>query len=375
MDLPKEFTLNEIAAVAGGTVGAGGDVKIKRVAISPLQAQPGDLALFFEAKLLGRLSECKASAVLIPEGTKCELPHVLVKRPALAMARMLSALQPKRFFPESGIHPSAVIDPSAEVSPDAAIGPLVVIGPKTKIGARTKIGAGCLIGGAVTIGEDCLFHQGALVADYVRIGNRVTLQQGASIGSDGFAYATERPSNMELRMSGVWELSDESNPHHKIPQIGTVIVEDDVEIGSSTTIDRATMGATVIGAGTKIDNLVMVAHNCRIGKEALIIAQVAIGGSCTVGDRAILAGQAAITDHLRIGKDAIIQGTAGVIGDVPDAAVVSGSPAVPVKEKFREIANLKRLPNIVKEFRAMQKKVDAMEKALLERSFDASPNK
>lgn len=370
MELPKEFSLAEIAAVAGASVGSGGDTKVKRISISPLHAGEGDLALFFDAKMLTKLDECKASAVLVPEGTVTQLPHVVVKRPQLAMQRMLSAVQPKRFFAEPGVHPTAFVDPTAELAEGVAIGPLAVVGPKTKIGARTKIGAGCLIGGYVEIGADCLFHQGALVADYVKIGNRVILQQGASLGADGFGYVTERPSNMELRMSGSHERSDDPNPLLKIPQIGTVVIEDDVEIGSNATIDRATMGATTIGAGTKIDNLVMIAHNNRVGRECLLVAGTAIAGSCVIEDRAIFAGQTGTKDHIRIGKDAIIQGQSGAIWDIEPGAVVVGSPAVPYRGYFEQLAVQRKLPQMSKQVKDMQKRIEQLEKVLLGRQLE-----
>lgn len=371
MELPREFSLAEIAAVAGAKVGAGGDTKIKRVSVSPLQAGEGDLALFFDPKLLSKLDECKASAVLIPEGTNCKLPHLLVARPQFAMQKMLAAIQPKRLIAEGGIHPTAFVDPTAEIGEGVSIGPNAVVGPKTKVGARTKIGAGCLIGMSVKIGEDCQFHQGAMIADYCRVGNRVILQQGASIGADGFGYVTERPSNMEIRQSGSRELSDEPNPLIKIPQTGYVIIEDDCEIGSCATIDRATMGATVIGAGTKIDNLVQVAHNTKTGRECIIIAGVCVAGSCTLGDRVILAGAVAVKDHVRFGNDAIAQGRSAVINDIAAGEVVCGEPAVPYRDYFEFLAVKKRLPQMSRQFKDMQKRVEQLEKLLLEKQLDA----
>lgn len=374
MELPKEFSLNEIAAVCGGKVGGDGAAKVKRVALSPLQAGAGDLALFFDAKLLSKLAECRATAVVIPEGTTCDVPHIAVRRPQLALQRMLSALQPKRFVPEKGVHPTACVDPTAQLAADVAVGPLACIGPHTKIGARTVIGAGAKIGGMVVIGDDCFFHQGCMVADYVKIGNRVVLQQGASVGADGFGYVTERPSNWELRQDGapITELSDAPNPLLKIPQIGTVVLEDDVEVGSNACIDRATMGATVVGAGTKIDNLVMIAHNNRIGKECIIVAGTCLAGSCTVGDRAVMAGQVGIKDHTRIGKDAILLAQCGVIGDVGEGEVLVGSPGIPVKDTWIQIAHTKKLPSYAKELKDMRKRVEQLEKLLVERQLETS---
>jgi UDP-3-O-[3-hydroxymyristoyl] glucosamine N-acyltransferase len=370
MDLPKEFTLAEIAQVAGARVGSGGDTKIKRVSVSPLQAGEGDLALFFDAKLLPKLSECKASAVLIPEGTACTIPHLLVKRPQFAMQKMLSAIQPKRFIADGGIHPTAFVDPTAQLAEGVSVGPNAVIGPKSTVGARTKIGAGALVGGGVKIGEDCIVHQGAMIADYCRLGNRVILQQGASIGADGFGYVTERPSNMEVRMAGSKEMSTDPNPLIKIPQTGYVILEDDVEIGSNSCVDRATMGATVIGEGTKVDDLVMIAHNNRFGRECIVVAMAAFAGSCTVGDRAVIAGQVGVKDHTRIGNDAIVQAQCGVMTDIEDNAVMVGSPAQPYGEFFRMTAVQQKLPEMRKNMRDMQKRIESLEKALLERQLE-----
>ena len=364
MKLPKEFKLGEIAMVSGGRLEGPADLKIVGVATNPLTAGEGDLALVFEPKLIKNIDAVKASAVVVPEGVKTDLPKIVVARPLLALQRMLTVLQPKRFFPEPGVHPSAVVDPTAQLGEGVAIGPLVVIGPGTRIGRGTRIAAGCTIGGQVTIGEDCLFHAKCMVADYVQIGSRVILQQGASIGADGFGYITERPSNMELRVAGVNELSDAPNPHLKIPQIGTVIIEDDVEIGSNTTVDRATIGDTVIGAGTKIDNLVMIAHNCRIGREAIIVAHVGIAGSCTIGDRAILAGHVGVKDHIKIGKDAIVEGKAGVMRDIGEGEVVVGIPAQPVREFMTQLAYSRKSSQIHSDVKALKKKVEELETAL-----------
>lgn len=368
MKLPREFNIQEIAHVVGGKVQGPPDTKVSAVAMSPLRAQPGDIAFVFDAKLLARLSECQASIVVVPTGTDCKLPCIYVERPMVAIQKVLQAVQPKRYLPERGVHPSAVVDPSAELGADVAIGPFVVIGPLTKVGARTVIMAGSVIGGQVKVGEDCHFWPGVLVADYVQIGNRVVLQQGAVLGSDGFSYVTERISNMERRIAGDFNLVKESNPHLKVPQIGTVILEDDVEIGSCATIDRATMAATTIGRGTKIDNLVMVAHNCRIGQEALIVAHAAIAGSCVVGDRAIIAGQAGLVDHVSIADDVIVQGQAGVMKDLPEGAVVGGSPAVPAREFMTTAAMNRRMPKMQHDLRALKKRVEELEAALNERA-------
>lgn len=366
MRLPMEMTAGQIAQLIGGRVHGAADTKVSTVATSPLQAKETDIAFLHDAKLLKKLEHCKAAVVIVPEGVKADRTLIIVKRPNLAIQRILTALQPKRYLPAPGIHPSAVVDETAEIGADAAIGALVYIGPKSKIGARTKICPGTSIGGEVTIGEDCLIHQNSCIADYVKIGNRVTLQQGACIGSDGFGYVSERPSNMELRMSGINELSDEPNPLLKIPQTGTVVVHDDVEIGSYATIDRATIGATVIGQGSKIDNQVMIAHNCSIGREVIVVAHSGVAGSCSVGDRAVIAGHVGIKDHVQIGKDAIIEGMAGVMRDIPDREVQVGVPAVPAREHFQQLAHIRKLPKIQDDLKQMQKRIAQLEQQLRE---------
>lgn len=369
MKLPKEFSLAEIAAVAGGEVEGPADTKVGAVALDPFSAKDGEIALIFDAKLVKRISECKASAVIVPKGVSTDLPKVVVDRPLVSLARILSAVKPKRFRPQPGIHPTAIIDPTCQLAENVAIGPYVVVGPQTKIGKNTVIMSSCIIGGGVSVGEDCLFYPACLIDDFVQIGNRVTLQQGVSLGSDGFGYVTERPSNVERRMAGITETSDEPNPLMKIPQIGTVIVEDDVEIGSYTTVDRATMGATTIGKGSKIDNQVMIAHNTRIGKEVIIIAQTAVAGSCVIGDRTVIAGCTGVKDHIKIGKDAIVEGMSGVLKDIPDNALVSGIPAVPARDFFTQLAHISKLPQIFKEVRSLKKQIADLESRLTEREL------
>ncbi len=366
MKLPAPMSLVQIARFIDGEVQGPPDMVFDSIATSPMSANESDLAFIFDKQLVKQIDKCKAKAVIVPKGTKVDRPAIFVVRPTYAIYKMLSAVGAKRYLPDEGIHPTAVVDPSCQLAEDVAIGPLVVIGPKTKIGARTAIMANTVIGGEVLIGQDCLIHPGCMIADNVQIGNRVIMQQGASLGSDGFGYVTERPSNMELRMNGINDLSEEANPLLKIPQIGTVIIEDDVEIGSNSTIDRATIGATRIGKGTKIDNLVMVAHNCQVGTEVILVSQVGIAGSCHIGDRAVIAGQAGMKDHVKIGKDAIIQGQAGVMKDVGDREVQCGSPAHGAKDFMTVTALSHKLPVLYDQVRAAEKKITDLQKQIKE---------
>jgi len=357
MNLPTPMTLAQIAAFVGGRVEGPPDLTVSGMSPSPHDASENDIALAFEKRYLKELDSFRAAALVVREGVQSKKPLVLVERPNLAIYKMLSALKPKLYVPENGVHPTAVIHPSALIDSSVAIGPYVVIGEKTKIGKKTTIMAGTIIGGEVEVGDDCIFHPGCLIADRVKIGHRVILQQGASIGSDGFGYVTEQVSNLELRLNGKSQFSNEPNPHLKIPQIGSVVIEDDVEIGSNSTIARATIGATTVGMGTKIDNLVMVAHNCRIGREVLLVAQVGIAGSCVVGNRAILAGQVGVADHVSIGDDAVLEGQAGVMKDVGAGEVQVGAPAMPVRDFFTARALERKLPKLFDEVRELKREI------------------
>ncbi len=372
MKLPVPMTMAQIAGFVGGTPHGAADTQVTGIAVDPLEAVEGDIALVIDKQLIAKMKDIKASVVISPVGTEKVHPDramILVERPKMAIQKICTALAPKRFLPEKGIHPTAVIDPTAEIAEGAQIGPYVVVGPQTKIGAGTVVMPNTVIGGKVVIGEKCLIHPGCLIADYVKIGNRVILQQGASIGSDGFGYTTEKPANAELLVAGVKELPDVRQPLLKIPQTGTVIIEDDVEIGSNTTIDRATIGATVIGAGTKIDNLVLVAHNCKIGNDAIIVGQTAIGGSCVIGDRSILAGGVLMKDHVKVGKDSIIEGGAAVIREVPPQEVQVGIPAIGAREYFKQLAHIKRLPKVNDEIKELKARLVQLEKQILEKSL------
>ena len=369
MRLPQAMNLGQIAALIGGKVHGDSSVQVETVSPSPLSAKEEDLAFVFEAKLVKKLNQCKACAIVAPVGTELEYPDrnlVLVERPNLAIQKVLTALAPKRFYPEAGIHPTAVIDPTAEIADGVAIGPYVVIGPKSKVGRGTKIMAHCVLGGMVEVGEDSILYPACLIADYCKIGSRVVMQQGASVGADGFGYVTEKPSNFEKNMAGQQDFSDEPNPLKKIPQIGNVVVEDDVEIGSYTTIDRGTMGATTIGQGCKIDNLVMIAHNNKIGRESIIVANAAIGGSCHLGDRVVVGGSANLSDHLRIDNDGVLSGASGAMKNIGVGEIHAGTPAMPAREYFSMYANLRRLPRVSDDVKDLKKRIALLEEQILQ---------
>jgi len=372
MRLPQPMTLGQIAAIIGGRVHGDQTIEVQTVCPSPMQAKADDLAFVFDQKVVKKLADCLAKAVVAPEGTEKTHPDrnmVLVPRPNLAIQKVLTALGVKRYYPAAGVHATAVVDESAELGENVAIGPYVVIGPKSKIGAGTKIMAHTVIGGEVEIGENCLFYPHCIIADYCKIGNRVIMQQGASLGSDGFGYVTERPSNLEKLMEGNKDFLDDPNPLLKIPQIGNVVLHDDVEVGAYTTIDRATMGSTIIGEGTKIDNLVMIAHNNRIGRESLIIASVSIGGSCVLGDRVVVGGGSSLSDHCNMSNDSILSGGSGAMRDIPTGEVHVGTPAVVSREFFSQVVNSRRMPKFLDDMRNMKKRMTALEELLAQKEL------
>ena len=317
--------------------------------IRPLDAAGARDASFLDnLKHLRRLRESAAGVVICPAATEPIPGKTLLRvtEPRLAFARLLGRLHPRTRLPE-GIHPSAHIDPTATIGDGARIAPGVVIGAQTTIGRNAEISAFCVIGCRVTVGDDALFYPSVTVYDGCRIGRRVILHAAAVIGSDGFGYVT-----------------DGSGTHRKIPQTGIAVIEDDVEIGAHSAVDRATMGATVVGKGTKIDNLVQVGHNVTIGSDGLICAQVGISGSCTIGHHVILAGQAGLADHLRIGDRVILCAQTGAHKDVPEGAVLLGtSVAHPAGHARRIVAAQNKLPEMRRELVALKARLAALEGA------------
>ena len=272
--MSQRLTLAELANRLGAELVGDGDRQIE--GIRPLdQAGPEHLSFLHNPKYVAQAAESGAGAILVHSAEQLPGRDLLViDQPYLAVARALAIFHP-RPTPEPGIHPSAVVADNLELGEGASVGPLVTIGRGVVIGDRTVIGAGCVVGDGVTMGADCLLHPRVVVEDGCLLGEGCILQSGVVIGSDGYGFAT---------VDGV---------HHKVPQVGIVVLEDDVEIQANTTIDRATMGETRIGRGTKVDNLVQLAHNVQIGEHCLLVAQVGISGSTKVGRHSIFAGQAA----------------------------------------------------------------------------------
>jgi UDP-3-O-[3-hydroxymyristoyl] glucosamine N-acyltransferase len=287
----------------------------------------------------------KATAVIVAEdwNRSCSAILVRVKNPDKAFAEAAKWFAPPPVVFQPGVHPTAVVAESAKLGRDVFIGPYCVIEPDVVVGDRCVIYAGCYIGHGSQIGEDGKFYPQVTIREYTRIGKRAIIHNGTVIGSDGFGYVQE------------------GAVRKKIPQIGIVVIGDDVEIGANVTIDRARFGQTRIGNGVKMDNLIQVAHNVTIGDNCVIIAQVGISGSTSIGERTILAGQAGIVGHLEIGQDVIVGAQAGVTKDVPPETFVLGSPAV-LHNKFSTAhAHLMRLPELKEKIALMEERLARLE--------------
>jgi UDP-3-O-[3-hydroxymyristoyl] glucosamine N-acyltransferase len=338
-------TVVELAERVGGRVRGDGNVFIKRVAALETAAQ-GEIAFVEDARLFESVKDSRASCIIIPEGAQEVSAPCLIEaaRPKLAFALIAELLHPPKSFAPSR-HPTAIIAPGAEVDESVYVGAHAVIGERARVGAGTQLHAGVHVGDDVLIGSDCVLHPNVVLYDRVTIGSRVVLHAGVTIGADGFGY-----------------VPDEENRRHKFPQIGTVIIEDDVEIGANSCVDRGALGETRIGSFTKIDNLVQIAHNVLIGERVVIAAQTGISGSTVIEEDAIIGGQVGMGDHARVRRGAIIGSKAGILpGKIVRAgAVVWGIPARPLDEYKRLNAHWGRLPVMraeVEELRRQMKEV------------------
>lgn len=324
------LTIAEIAASVGGNFPPeAASVTITGPA-TLATAQAGEISFFSHPRYAPDLRTTRAAAVLVPHDFSGETPAVCIRveNPSSSFTKITEKFCPAPIVPPPGIHPTATIAPGAQIAPDACIQAQAVIEEGAIIGARSIIGAGVFLGRGVVIGADCLLHPRAVVREHCTLGDRVTLHSGVVIGGDGFGYDTRE------------------GRHHKIPQTGHVAIENDVEIGANSTVDRARFGRTVIGEGTKIDNLVMIAHNVVIGKHCIICAQVGISGSTEIGDYVILAGQAGIVGHIKIGSGSIIGAQSGVSNDVEPKARLVGSPPRPIGEWKRMVVRIDRLADL-----------------------------
>jgi UDP-3-O-[3-hydroxymyristoyl] glucosamine N-acyltransferase len=338
--------LRDIAAHLECRLEGDGEIEIRRVA-GIEQAEAGDLTFFVNPKYGAHLRRTAASAVIL--GDRADAAPCAMLRtanPYLAFARAVEMLAPRR-APIPGVHLLAHVAQTAIVAPDASIGPFVSIGPGARIGARTVVYPHVTIGDDAVIGDDCVVHARVSVREGVTIGRRVVIQDGAVIGSDGFGFAHQADGS-----------------HYKIPQAGGVVIEDEVEIGANTTIDRPAMGETRIGAGTKIDNIVQIAHGVKVGRNVLLAAQVGIAGSTTIEDRVTLAGQVGVAGHLTLGKGMVATAQTGIPNSVDAGSLVSGYPAIGNREWLKASAVFRRLPELKKALASLQHRLDELEARL-----------
>lgn len=347
----KSYTVEEISHVVGGLLTKEHDVAITQIA-PPLLSDENTLALALSEEEIQNLAQTKAKSALVPLGVSFDGLNIIeVERPRLAMMKLLHMFY-KEPESQAGVHPSAFVHPEAKLGENVNIGPNVVISRSAEIGDGTKILANSYIGGGAKIGKNCFFHPGVNVGDRVLIGNEVILHHGVSLGADGFSFVTENPDNIEqARKDGAILEENAGHKIFKIPSIGSVEIGNNVEIGANTAIDRGTIENTIVGDDTKIDDLVMIGHNCRIGKGCMIVSQVGIAGSCVIGDRVVIAGQAGLADHISIGNDSIVAAAAGVSKSFPEKSIIVGTPAMPRKDFIRQLKTLKDAEELIRKFK------------------------
>ncbi len=338
-------TLRELADRVGAKIAGDPDLQIRRVAAID-EAEEGDITFISNPKYRNQLLSTRASAIIVPSSVKPAGYNLLISRnPYLDFARILTHMQGPR--PEArGVLPGAMIDSSARISENSTIHPGCIVGADVKVGRGSVLFPGVVLYEGVEIGEDCTLHAGVVVRERCRIGNRVIIQPSSVIGSDGFGFAPD------------------GTRYFKIPQVGIVVIEDDVEIGAGSCIDRATLGKTRIGRGVKIDNLVQIAHNVDVGEDTIIVSQVGISGSTRIGKHCTFGGQSATAGHLSIGDNVTIAARGGVTNDVEPDRIMAGLPLMPHKEWLKATTSYARLPEIRKEISRMKRQLEELEKRI-----------
>ena len=337
-------TIAELAGLVGGIV-AGDGAAVITGAASLEEAGPGDISFVAEKKYSGLLASTRATAVVVSEGAPASLNLIIVKNPQLAFARIVEVLRPLP-IPAPGVHPRAEVHPGASLGEGVSVQAFCAIEEGASVGARTVLFPGVYVGRGAKIGPDCIIYSGVAIREGSLVGRGVIIHCNSVIGSDGFGYARDRQKYV------------------KVPQRGIVRIEDDVEIGACVTIDRATLGETIVGRGTKIDNLVQVAHNVAIGEDTVIVSQAGIAGSTKVVSRVQIGGQAGIGGHITIGDDVGVGAKSGVVQDIPSRSVFAGFPAIPHAQWLRAQNIYSKLPLLKKELGEMEKRLLEIEKSL-----------
>lgn len=328
----------DLASFLSGSVIGDGGLLLKRFAPAD-RAQAGDVTFAENENYFARAEQSAASAVIV-DGSFTSSRKVLIRVPSarIAFAKVLPIFFPEPVFPP-GIHPAAIVPESAQVHPTAHIGPYCVVGQNTRIGAGSVLQGSNHLGANCRLGEQVNLFPNVVIYPGTEIGNRVRIHSGSVIGADGFGYVLD------------------SGMHRKVPQIGNVIIRDDVEIGANVTVDRGALGPTVIGAGTKIDNLVQVAHNVSIGEHCLLVSQTGIAGSTKLGNYVILAGQVGVAGHLKVGNGVSVAAQSGVMHNVPEGQKWLGSPAQPDRQAKRQIIAQQQLPELLRRVAELEKRL------------------
>lgn len=333
--------LAELAERLGCELRGDGAVEVRRVAALE-QAGPGDLSFVASRKYLVHAARTRASALIAAAEGTAAVPLLLTPHPYLAFARAVALLHPQP-RPAPGVHPTAQVDPTASLGEGVHVGAGAVIGARVRVGAGSVIHPHVVLYDDAELGDECVLHSGAQVREGCRLGRRVILQNGAVIGSDGFGFAR-----------------DGAGRYAKIPQVGVVVIEDDVEIGALTAVDRAALHETRIGRGSKLDNLVQIGHSVTIGPDTVLAAQVGIAGSTQVGRGVTLAGQVGVIGHIRLGDGVIATGQTGISGDLAPGAVVSGSPAIRNRDWLKASAVFARLPELQRRLRQLETEIERL---------------
>lgn len=341
----RSFSVADLAEHTGGRVVGDENISIGRIADLAL-AKPGDIAYVEDEEHFEAARESEASCLIVPDGFKSsgvERALIQVAKPKLAFALVAQLLHPQKRR-EPTVHTTAAIPDNVDIDLTVYIGPHVSVGEGVRIAAGTRIEAGAVIGDRVTLGHDCVVHPGVVLYDDVTIGNRVILHAGVCIGADGFGYVRDEMS------------------YHKFPQVGTVVIEDDVELGAHTCVDRAALGQTRIGRGTKIDNMVHVGHNCNIGERVIIAAQTGISGSVIIEDDVVIGGQVGFGDHVRVQSGAVIGSKAGILpGKIVRPGVWWGIPIQPLDDYKRMNAHMGRLSHMREEIKELRQRLSEIE--------------
>jgi UDP-3-O-[3-hydroxymyristoyl] glucosamine N-acyltransferase len=337
------FTLGILAKAVDATLDGDPDRVVTGVA-SLESAGPDEISFLTDARYHDRALASRAGAFLAPlDASGLPAPTLRARAPQRALIDLLLMFHPP-VRPPAGIHPSAVVSPGARIDPSAAVGPLTVVESGAVIGRSAWLHALVYVGADVEIGDESEVYPQVVLREGVKLGRRVIVHAGAVIGADGFGYVQD------------------AGEHRKIPQVGTVLIEDDVEIGANTAVDRATVGATVIRRGTKIDNLVQIAHNVEVGERSIIVAQVGISGSTRLGQGVVLAGQVGVADHVTVGDGAMVGAQSGILFDVAPGEKLAGSPARPILQMKRIVVIEGQLPEMARKVRELERRLERLER-------------